>query len=426
MTALTKVRFAARLLTLGAFALVGCSNSTHDLSSVRQVVGVQVAVAHVEPIAQVIDTQGVLFPIHQASLTPKITAPVRTFYVNRGSRVHRGELLAVLDNNDLAAALLSARGSYEQAQANYASTNATTLPEELQAAQLTQDDTQAALSEQQKLYDRESSLYRQGALARKQVEATGVVLTAARSAFAKAEKHLQTLKSTGASDQRKAAQGQLASAHGQYLGAAAQLAYTELRSPIDGVITERAVYAGDIAPASTPLLIVMDTSQVVVRVHIPQSQAAELKLGDAASFHLPGASVAIPAKVTVISPAIDPGSTTVEVWIVADNPKGTLQPGASVEVSIIVKTIPNALVIPGSSLLQGEQGPHVLVAGADGRAYDHRVTTGVEAGATIQVLSGLYPGAKVIVGGAYGLPDQTPIRITGSEPGARSQAQAPA
>lgn len=418
--------FAAGLLALGAITLAGCGERAPDLSNVQPAVSVQVATARVEPISQVIRTQGVLFPIHQASLTPKIAAPVRTFYVNRGSRVHRGELLAVLDNNDLAAAMLAARGSYEQAQANYASTEASTLPEELQSARLAQKDAKAALEEQQKLYDSESNLYRQGALARKQVEATGVALTAAKSAFAQTEKHLRTLESSGASDQRKSAQGQLESARGQYLGAAAQLAYTELRSPIDGVIAERAVYPGDIAPAGTPLLIVMDTSQVVVRVHIPQTQAAELKLGDAASFHIAGMPAAIPAKVTVISPAVDPGSTTVEVWIVADNPRGKLQPGASADVSIIAKTTPSALVIPASALLQGGQEPHVMVAAADGRAYDHRVTTGIEDGASIQILTGLYPGAKVIVGGAYGLPAKTQIRVTATEPGAGSQMQAPA
>lgn len=400
---------------------VGCGGSTADLSTVEPVVSVQVTPAAIKPIADVISAQGVLFPVHQASLTPKTSAPVRTFYVNRGSRVHRGELLAVLENKDLAASMVAAQGSYDQAQANYASTTSTTLPEELQAAALNLQNAKAALDEQQKLYDSENNLYKQGAIARKQVDATGVTLTAAKNAYASAEKHFETLQFSGASQLRKAAKGQLESAHGQYLNAAAQLAYTELRSPIDGVIAERAVYPGDVAPAGTPLLIVMDTSKVVVRLHVPQPKAAELKLGDDASFLVSGHAAKVPAKVTVISPALDPNSTTVEIWVEADNAGGMLQPGTSVNVSIVAATVANALVIPEVAVLEENGAARVMVIGADGLAYSHAITTGIRQGSQIQVLSGLKPGAKVIIGGAYGLPGKTKVKVTSASAGSDSQ-----
>jgi multidrug efflux pump subunit AcrA (membrane-fusion protein) len=76
-------------------------------------VSVQAATAKVQSITDVVTAQGVLFPLHQASLSPKITAPVRAFYVNRGSKVHRGQLLAILENEDLAAGVVSAQGSYD-------------------------------------------------------------------------------------------------------------------------------------------------------------------------------------------------------------------------------------------------------------------------------------------------------------------------
>ena len=59
------------------------------------------------------------FPSDQAAITPKISAPVKTFYVNRGSQVHRGQLLAVMENRDLAAAATDNKGAYEQAEAAY-------------------------------------------------------------------------------------------------------------------------------------------------------------------------------------------------------------------------------------------------------------------------------------------------------------------
>ena len=80
----------------------------------------QTAVAQRGTIQQIISAEAILFPRDQAAITPKIVAPVRTFYVNRGSRVHsRPSLLAVLENRDLAAAEVENKGTYEQAQAAY-------------------------------------------------------------------------------------------------------------------------------------------------------------------------------------------------------------------------------------------------------------------------------------------------------------------
>jgi HlyD family secretion protein len=416
---------AATMASALAIASCGCSSS-NTLSSPEAVVPVETAPARVQSIENVISGEGVLFPIHQASISPKITAPVRRFYVQRGDRVHAGQLLAVLENHDLAAAVVSAEGSYDQAKATYASTTTSTLPEEIQTAKLTLKNTRADLAAQQQLATSEQKLFREGAIARKQLDATEVALTAARSAYQTAQKHLSNLEASGAAQQQKAARGQLETANGQYQAATAQLAYTQIRSPIAGVVAERAVYPGDIAPAGTPLLIVMDTSKVVVRLHIPQSQSAQLKLGDAATLQVPGFIRSFPAKVTVISPALDPNSTTIEIWIEADNPKGELKPGTSVQVSIVAQTVPNALVVPDHAILTASDGATtVMIVGSDGRAYSRPVKTGIQQGPLIQILSGLTAGEQVIVNGAYGLPDKTKVTATPAIPTVGSQAQGP-
>ncbi len=403
----------AAMIAASALMLVssGCSSDS-TVPPPEPIVSVEVAPAKLQTITDMVSAEGVLYPIHQASISPKITAPVRKFYVQRGDKVRRGQLLAVLENKDLAAAVVSAQGGYDQAQATYASTTSSGLPEEIQTANLNVVNAKATLAAQQKLYDSENKLYQQGAIARRQLDATEVALTAAQSAFATAEKHLHNLQAAGASQQKKAAQGQLETAHGQYLGAAAQLGYTEIRSPINGVVADRAVYPGDIAPAGTPLLIVMDTSKVVVRLHIPQQQAVLLQLGQAATLRIPGLDKDVPAKVTVLSPALDPNSTTEEIWVEADNPKGELKPGTTAQVSITAKTVANALVIPASAILTGSEGQtSVMVVKSDSRAYAQDVKTGIRQGPMIQVLSGLQPGEQVIVSGQYGLPDKTKVKV---------------
>ncbi len=408
--------FSFGVATIVASALMamsfGCS-SGNTVPPPEAVVSVETVTVKAQSIANVVSAEGVLYPVHQASISPKITAPVRRFYVQRGDKVHRGELLAVLENKDLAAAAMSAQGGYDQAQATYASTTSSALPEEIQTANLNLVNTKATLAAQQKLYDSENKLYQQGAIARKQLDATKVALTAAQSAYETAEKHLQNLQAAGMSQQKKAAQGQLETAHGQYLGAAAQLGYTEICSPIDGVVASRAVYPGDIAPAGTPLLIVIDTSKVVVQLHIPQLQSELLRMGQKATIRVPGLDKDVPAKVTVLSPALDPNSTTEEVWVEADNPKGELKPGTTAQVSITAKTVANALVIPAAAILAGANGPtSVMVVKSDGRAYSQNVKTGIQQGNLIQIVNGLEPGEQVIVSGQYGLPDKTKVKVT--------------
>ena len=124
------------------------------------------------------------------------------------------------------------------------------------------------------------------------------------------------------------------------------------------------------AAAGVPLLTVMDISQIIARAHIPQADAAQLRVGDPATMTVAGDAKPVEGKVTVVSPALDPNSTTVEVWVQAKNPHQELKPGTSVQVSMLARTIPDALVIPAAALLTAQDGStSVMLAGADGRAH---------------------------------------------------------
>lgn len=401
--------FSTTLLAL-ALPLTACSGG-NSVSDSTPTPAVQVESARMQPIEEIIQAQGILYPVQQASISPKISAPVERFYVNRGSRVHKGELLAVLANKDLAAGVISARGTYDQARANYESTTTSTLPEELQSAEAAVQDAKKNLDQQQRLFESETNLYKQGAIARKQLDATGVALTAAQNAYNTSQKHLQNLQASGVKQQQQAAHGQMEAAQGQFLNAQAQLGYTEVRSPIDGSVADRSVWPGDIAPAGTPLFVVMDVSKVVLRIHIPEVQAAELHIGDGAALQVPGIADAVPAKVSLVSPAVDPNSTTIEVWLVANNPDRKLAPGTSAGASIVVRKIPSALVVPESSVLVNDQGQaRVMTVGSDNIAHDNPVVTGVRNKGMIQILSGIHAGDLVIVSGGFGLPDKSKVK----------------
>ncbi|MGH9513525.1 MAG: efflux RND transporter periplasmic adaptor subunit [Terriglobales bacterium] len=403
--------------------LSGCSSAPAEK---EPVVPVQAATVTQTTIHHIIKAEAVLFALQQSAIVPKITAPVKAFYVNRGAHVREGQLLATLENKDLAAAAQDTKGSYDQAQAAYRTTTAADLPQTIQKAQLDARAAKQLMDAQQKVYNSRQELFKQGAMPRKDLDQSGVDLTSARNQYEIAQKHLQSLMAVGEQQTLKSAAGQLESAKGKYAGAEAQLGYSEIRSPINGVIADRPLYPGEMATAGTPLITVMDVSQVIARSHIPQQDAALLKIGDKATISAPGLGQPglgqpVEGKVTVISPALDPNSTTVEVWVQARNPKESLRPGSSVEVSMLVQTVPNALVIPPTGLLTAQDGTtSVMVIGNDGRAHKKTVRTGIKQGDQIQIVEGLQAGEKVVSEGAYGLPDNSKVDV--QQPG-QSQTQ---
>ncbi len=387
---------------------IGCSK---DSGEKEAAVPVQIVTVQKETIQRTVTAEAILFPLQQAAITPKISAPVKAFYIKRGSLVHKGQLLAVLENSDLAAAAQENKGSYDQAQAAYETTTVADLPQEVQKAQLDAQAAKELFTAQQKIYNSRQELFQQGAMPRKELDQAGVDLTNARNQYEIAQQHLDALMKVGKPQQLKSAAGQLESAKGKFLGAAAQLSYSEIRSPMGGVVADRPLYPGEMAAAGAPLLTVMDISQVIARAHIPQPEAALLKIGDKATIIVPGEERPVEGKITVVSPALDPNSTTVEIWVQAKNSEQRLKPGTSVRLSMLAQTIPNALVIPATALLTAQDGAtSVMQISADSRAHQKEIKVGVRQGDAVQVIEGLQAGDKIVASGAYGLPDNTKIK----------------
>lgn len=412
--AASRVFLAVGLSVIVGVALLLSSCSKKEPETEPEVT-VQAAKVEKQSIQQVVRSEAVLFPKNQAAITPKIVAPVKTFYVNRGSRVHAGQLLAVLENRDLAAAETENKGSYQQAEANYGIETSSALPEEWQKAEYDLKAAKETYDAQQKIYDSRKKLYEEGALPRKDFDSSLVALTQAKSQYEIATMHMAALQNAGKKQQLKSAEGQLTSAKGKYEGAAALLAYSEVRSPIDGVVTDRPTYTGETPAPGTPLLTVMDTSSVIAKAHIPQDQAVQLKPGDAATVHAPG-DIEVAGRVSLVSPALDPNSTTVEVWVEAPNPDGRLRPGTTVTLEMVASTVNDATVVPASALLKTPEGTTTVMIVKDGHAQQVEVEAGIHDNDRVQITKGLAGGETVIVRGSYGLPDKTKVKIAEAQP----------
>ena len=405
------------LLTL----LAGCKKE----ETAATPVAVEAAVAQVEPITEHIAADAILAPIAQAALSARISAPVKKFYVQRGAHVKAGELLATLENRDLEAAVTDNQGAFDAADAMYETAVKAQAPEDAQKARLDAAQAKANLDLAQSIVASRKRLFAEGAISGRDLDTSQAALVQAQAAYDTAQQHLDAMQQVSHAAALRAAKGQLESARGKYQGAEAELSYSEIRSPIAGVVTDRPLYAGETAAAGAPLMTVMDTSALLARVHLSQTQAQLLKVGDAASVTVPGLTGAIDGKISLVSPALDPGSTTVEVWVRIENPKGRLRPGTAVHVSIAGRTVPRAVVVPTEAIVVAASGKStVLVVGADGVAHQTTVETGIADAGETQIVSGLSAGQQVVTTGAASLDDGTHVRaVTTAEVSDKADAK---
>src|SRR5262245_30568179 len=116
--------FRRRFYAVAAFiaGLTCCSSQTAAPEESEHVVTVDVAPVLSSAISLKVTADAILYPLQQAAIVPKISAPVKRLYVDRGSRVRAGQLLAELENRDLSSAVAESQAAYEQAEANYQAT----------------------------------------------------------------------------------------------------------------------------------------------------------------------------------------------------------------------------------------------------------------------------------------------------------------
>jgi HlyD family secretion protein len=395
------------LLVSGMAVSPACSKK--EGGEVAPSVSVQVAAAKTGRIERKVSAEAVIYPIRQAALVPKINAPVNKFFVERGSHVHAGDLLAQLDNQDLVAAVTDTKGAYEQAEAAYATATRQSLPEEIQKAELDAKAAEDTMKLAQKVYESQENLLKQGATSHKNVDDANLAYVQARNQYELAHQHLESLQKFGKGEELKAAEGQLTSARGKYQGAEAQLSYAEIRSPIDGVVTDRPLYPGEMPAAGSPIITVMDLSQIKAVAHIDQQQAASLRVGNSAAVTVAGLADDLEGKVTMVSPALDAGSTTVEVWVQAANPHESVRPGGSAHLAIVAETVANAVVIPSVAIVTAPDGStSVVVVDAENKPQQKSVKVGIRDADDAQILEGLQAGERVVTVGAYDLCKEDP------------------
>ncbi len=397
------------LAVIAMALLAACSKPAEEKE--KPPVPVQVTAVTQATIRRIVEGEGALYPLDQASITSKVSAPVQKFYVHRGDHVKQGQLLAVLENRDLIYAAAESKGAVEQAQSNFKTTEVSTLPDSVVKAQTDLEAAREVRDSAKRVFESRQQLFKQGALAGRLVDDAQAAYAQANVQYRSAEEHLKTLESSR-QDQLNGAAAQVTSARAHYNSQEAQVAYSRIVSPIAGIVADRPLNVGEMSSAGSPVITVVDISRIVARVNVPQAEAAAVRVGQTATLTQPDSKEEVSGKVTVVSPATDPNTTTVEIWIQIANPDERLRPGMPVHAAIATEVYKAATVVPAAAILPGEEGgTAVLTISADSIAHKRAVTLGVREGDQVQILSGANPGEEVVVVGGMGLDDNTKVKI---------------
>ena len=196
---------------------------------------------------------------------------------------------------------------------------------------------------------------------------------------------------------------------------ALQLSYTDIRAPIDGVVAERFVKAGNTLNPNDKLFRIADLSPLVAHVHVPESELRKLRAGQVASVQVDAAGGAFQSIIQRISPVVDSNTGTFKVTLELRDPANRLKPGMFARVDIVHERRTNVVRIARSALLEDDGNQRVFVVQA-GKAVSRAVTLGLTNGPLVEVLSGVSAGEPVVVVGQGTLKDGSPVRVVTSAP----------
>ncbi len=322
-----------------------------------------IAVVTAHPVRRTIVPQlhfsGSLDPEWQAQVAAKVDGRLEKVYVHEGDRVEKGQVLAILEQMDTDANLLSAKGSFLDAQTS-----------------LRKAETDLA---------RYEKLYATGAVSQQVVD---------DYRFA-----------------RDNAAAKLEAARGSLQGMESKAAGTVVTAPADGIVAKRYYQEGYYAKAGTPLFAIADISMLKTTIHIPEGQVTGVKVGNEADIALPAyPGKKLVGKITRIAPVADLPAHTFAAEVSVDNSEGLLA-GVYANVSLIGEPREQVLTIPMHAIVMRDDQQTVFVADAQGVVQRRVLSLGYSDDKVAEVLSGLDEKDTIVVEGHNKLREGSRINL---------------
>ncbi|NJM97450.1 MAG: efflux RND transporter periplasmic adaptor subunit [Phormidesmis sp. RL_2_1] len=370
-----------------------------------------------------IPVSGTVEPIRTVNLSPKSAGTVKTLYVEQGDRVTQGQLIALMDSEQLDAQIIQNQASVAEAVAqlddarNGASdTDIGQAEAAVEAARAQLTDARARLTLTADELSRNQSLYDQGAISRRDLDralndsrSAQAGVTQALARLDEANQRLLDQQDGNDAETIAQAQARLIRAQGQLQAVQAQLNDTQIRAPFDGIVTQRFADEGAfVTPTATASDVTSATSTAIVAIASGLEVVAEVTEADISRIAV-GQSVEIQAdafpeqtfkgRVRLVAPeAIEQANVTVfQVRIQLLTGLDQLRSNMNTNVVFVGEQLNEALVIPAVSIItqSGETG--VLVPTESGQPEFKPVTLGSPDGDHIQVLDGLQAGERIFI-----------------------------
>jgi RND family efflux transporter MFP subunit len=343
-------------VTVAVSGLSGCSNERRiEAAAPESVSNVQVVVAQKTMVPDWLEAVGTVRAAQTSQLASQIMGNIIAVQAREGEPVETGQVLVVIDDAQLRAAVEQATAAELAAQKD-----ASAAESELAFAEIT-------LKRYQQLYDKKSV----------SPQEFDEIKTREQSAEAR----------------RDMARAELAQANAVLAQARNSLGYTRIRAPFAGVVTERKADPGTLASPGMPILTLEDTRNYRLEVTVDESDVRLVRIGQSAPVNIAGITE-IPGKVVQMVPAADPGSRSFLVKI--ELPKDPHLRSGLFGRAQFPRGERSALLIPRAAVVERGQLQGVYILDSEQIAGMHYVTLGRTSGQQVEVLSGLEGGEKII------------------------------
>jgi RND family efflux transporter MFP subunit len=344
-----------------------------------------VATVRVErtPLSTSLTLSGEFRPFQEVDLHAKVAGYIRTISVEVGDRVHRGQVLAVLEVPELSAQVQGADASTRRSED--AVRRAQSELEKSESARVAAHSAYARL--------RDASQARAGLIALQELDE-------AMARDKQAEAQTQIARAALSEDRN---QLQVAQAECQRLNALSD--YSRISAPFSGMVTRRYADTGSLIQAGTasntqamPVVRVAETSKLRLVLPVPESVVPQIHPGMVVRVRVPTLTRAFEGRVARFASALDAETRTMRTEIDVENPDGSVVPGMYAEADLVLAQRDRVLTIPLQALARTGSDARVLVVGAENRLEERQVRLGLEGTSRIEVLSGLQEGDRVVIG----------------------------
>lgn len=343
---------------------------------------------------------GTIEPYQVVTVYPRVAGQLTDYSVYPGHRVMAGQILAQLSANELLTEVSEVQAETDTMRTALEVSRMEVLEQKNVIKQI-----EADLGYLRKKLDRFAMLVDEGAISQDDYDVVESEVQSKQATLAEAKVKLTRLEAKVVNDRAKIKQAQA-----RVDTASIVSSYTEIKSPITGIVQERIMDPGMVVQPGMGILKIGDYSRVRLQANVAQQDAVNIRLGSPIIAKISGTQLTIKGKVTSIFPQTNSQTRTVTVEAVVNNPSGKLLSGQFIDMEIITQRQPNALTVPQSAVVTFEDRPAVWVLEGEA-ARRQQVELGLISGDRIQITQGLQRGDAVITTGHHKLIENSAVTV---------------